>query len=251
MASAVTKWTGLEHYLHALQDPKFWSSSWHTVRYVVLCVALHILLGLGLALLLNTGSLNRTVRLVSRSLLILPWTTTLVVSALMWRLLLNPKFSVFALASDFFGVQWGASLLTNVKFAYMGIVIANVWNFTPFYMLMILARLQAISPVLYEAADIDGASKLDKLIHITLPALAQIIVFLVVFDVIGTFVQFDLVWIMTNGGPLGKTEVLATHCYRMAFEKFDINFSAAIGILMMIGVFLWSAVIFFTGRKAD
>jgi len=248
-ASGRSIWVGLKNYASALDDPRFWSAAWHTVRYVLLCVSLHTLFGLGFALLLNSRWLKRSVKAVFRTLMVLPWTSTLVVTALIWRLILNPQFSPLNALVTCLGINWTQSLLTNTKIAFLGIVLANVWNFTPFYMLMFLAQLQSISPVLYEVAELDGAGAWRKLLYVTLPELEQIAWFLVIYDVIGTFIQFDLVWLMTNGGPLGSTEVLATLCYRTAFESFDLNLASAVGILMVIGMLMWTGVLWIIVRK--
>ncbi len=225
-------WAGMENYLKVLRDPSFWSATVQTIRYVFLSVSLHLILGLGLSVLLVHPYVKMRVRVVARSLLILPWTVTLVVSSLLGRLALNPEFSVFAVIARSVGISWNNAILTHPDIAFWGIVAVNVWNFTPFYMLMILAQLQSIQPSLYEAADVEGATGFHKFIFITLPELKQILKFLIVFDVIGTFIQFDLVWLMTNGGPAGSTEVLATLTYRTAFERFNFNYSAALGICM-------------------
>lgn len=244
-----TVWVGVTHFVQVARAVEFWSAAWHTVRYVVLSVFLHLFLGLLFAIVLNSELLARVAKAGARSLMMLPWTTTLVVSALLWRLLLNPQFSIFRTVVNGLGMTWDRSLLTMVGSAFLGIVIANVWNFTPFYMLMILAQLQSIPRELYEAADIDGAGQLRKLLSITLPQLEELIWFLGIFDVVGTFIQFDLVWLMTNGGPLGSTEVLATLSYRRAFESFDINLGSSIGIMMVLGMAAWTGAMWLVYQR--
>lgn len=249
--TAASNWVGLTNYVKALSDPAFWSASRHTAFYVFMSVSLHLLFGLGLSSILVHPLINERFRAIARSLLILPWTVTLVVSSLMGRLLLNPQFSVFAGVLRTFGIVWDNAILTDPKLALAGIVAVNVWNFTPFYMLMILAQMQSIPPALYEAVDVEGAKGWQKFLFITMPELKQILKFLVVFDVIGTFIQFDLVWLMTNGGPLGRTEVLATLAYRTAFERFDFNYSSTIGILMALFMLVFSGLILLLGNKEE
>jgi len=239
------------NYLKILSDNKFWIATYQTLRYVFLAVPLHILIALILSSLLAHPCLSENIRNISRVLLMLPWTTTLVVAAIMWRLMLNPSFSMFSEILKNFGFSWNQSILTNPKIAFLAIVIAGIWVFTPFYMLMILARMQAIDNTLYEAAEVDGATGWQKFRVITIPELKQTLKFLIIYDIIGTAIQFDLVWLMTNGGPLGSTEVLATYSYRNAFEYFNMSYSATIGVMMVILIALISGTIIFFSKEEN
>jgi len=110
----------------------------------------------------------------------------------------------------------------------------NVWHFTPFYMLMILAGLQSIDPALYEAAMIDGANTMQRVFYVTIPQVRRLLFTLGLFDLVTTLVYFDLIWIATHGGPVGSSEVLATYIYRQAFLSFDFGHAAAVGMLLVI-----------------
>jgi len=140
-----------------------------------------------------------------------------------------------------FDVEW--TLLANPNWALMAVIIANTWFALPFYMLMILASLQAIPKQLYEAASIDGAGIFHRFRFVTIPQLRNTLITLTIFDFIGAFVFFDLIWIMTGGGPVNSTEVLATYAYRLAFERFDFGYSAAVAVLMFLVMIAFSSVL--------
>lgn len=224
---------GIGNFVRAFNDPLFLISVKQSFIFVVLSAVSHVSLGLLLAVLLNQP-MNRLFRNTMRSLIMMPWAITPVVVAVIWRLLYNPHLSIIPsiLKSLGLDVQW--MLLASPTLALPAVTVANVWFSLPFYMLMLLASLQAIPEELYEASSIDGANVIQRFRFVTIPHLRNVLVTLLLFDFIGAFVFFDLIWVMTKGGPVNRTEVMATYAYRLAFERFDFGYSAAVAALMFL-----------------
>ncbi len=232
------KFVGLGNYVRALRDPVFFLGLRQTVIFVVLSTSCHIGLGVLVAVLLNQP-MNRLFRNVVRSLIMLPWAVTPVVVGVIWRLLYNPHLSIIASILGSLGLHTRWMPLASTTWALPAVAAANIWFAMPFYMLMLLASLQGIAPELYEAASIDGANMLQRFWHVTMPRLRGTIVTLTMFDFVGAFVFFDLVWTMTRGGPVDSTEVLATYAYRLAFEQFNFGYSAAVAVLMFLAMLVF------------
>ena len=223
----------LENYAALFHDPTFWAASWHSVLYVVGSAGLHLGLGAAISLALF---LLRDVRGIGilRTFIILPWAVTPAVAAMLWRLIYHPELSIVPNLLAHLGLSVPWNWLGDPRMALLAVVIANAWLFTPFYMLMMLARLQATPLELIDAATVDGATWREVSTLVLLPSLRSLLLTLGAFDVIGTFVQFDMVWVMTGGGPLGSTEVLSTYVYRLAFESFDFGKASAAGIALLV-----------------
>jgi multiple sugar transport system permease protein len=200
---------GLGNFVRAFKDALFLLTVKQSLIFVVLSAGFHVGLGLMVAILLNQR-MNPLFRSAMRSLIMMPWAITPVVVAVIWRLLYNPHLSIIPNILNSLGlnVQW--MLLGSPTLALPAVTVANIWFSLPFYMLMLLASLQAIPGELYEAASIDGANVFQRFRFVTIPQLRNILVTLILFDFIGAFVFFDLIWVMTKGGPANRTEVMAT-----------------------------------------
>ena len=224
---------GLGNFVRAFQDALFLQTVQQSIIFVLLSATFHVALGLFLAILLNQ-KMNPIYRVVIRSLILIPWAITPVVVAVIWRLIYNPHLSIIPeiLKSLGINIQW--MLLANPTWALPAVALANIWFSLPFYMLMILASLQSIPGEIYEAANIDGANIFQRLRYVTIPHLRNILVTLLLFDFIGAFVFFELIWVMTKGGPANRTEVMATYAYRMAFQRFDFGYASAVAVIMFL-----------------
>jgi len=236
-------WVGLGNYVALLDDPLFWKAFGQTVVFTAASVVLHLVIGLGLALLLNM-QLNQTFRSLARGLLIVPWLLAPTVAGMIWVLMLAP-FGVLngVLARlGLIDINFAPSWLGDPSTALGSVTAMNVWRAFPFFMVMLLAGLQAIPKHLYEAADIDGASGLQKFWHITLPQLRGVITTIVLLDSIWTFRAFDPVFVMTGGGPAHASEVLATVIYFDGFQKLRFGYASAEAMVMFIVLFVVSAV---------
>jgi multiple sugar transport system permease protein len=227
------RFIGLGNFARAFYDPLFLQTVKQSLIFVVLSAAFHVSLGLLIAILLNQP-MNPLFRGAMRSLIMMPWAITPVVVAVIWRLIYNPHLSIIPSIFKSVGLNIRWALLADPTWALPAVAVANIWFSTPFYMLMLLASLQAIPDELHEAASMDGANVFQRFRFVTVPYLRNILVTLFMFDFIGAFVFFDLIWVMTKGGPVNRTEVMATYAYRMAFERFDFGYSAALAVLMFL-----------------
>lgn len=236
-------WVGFGNYIALANDPLFWRAFWQTVVFTFFSVLLHLVIGLGLALLLNMN-LDPTFRAAARGLLIVPWLLAPTVAGMIWVLMLQP-FGVLngLLASlGFIDANFTISWLGDPATALGSVTAMNVWRAFPFFMVMLLAGLQAIPKQLYEAAEIDGASLFRQFWHITLPQLRGVITTIVLLDSIWTFRAFDPVYVMTGGGPAHSSEVLATAIYFDGFQKLRFGYASAEAVVMFIVLFIVSAI---------
>ncbi len=225
--------SGLENFLDVFNTPAIGPVVTQTVIFSVGSALLHILLGFGLALYLNSN-LNRRFLTFSRALLLIPWAISPAVAAMVWRLLAHPDISPIGHLVRAINPAWSWMPLASTATALPMLIAINTWQFTPFYMLMILAGLQAIDPTLYEIAMIDGANTIQRVFYITIPQVRRLLLTLALFDVVTTAVYFDLVWITTRGGPAGSTEVLSTYTYRQAFLSFDFGFASSLSVVLFL-----------------
>lgn len=241
-------WVGLGNYVALANDPLFWRSFLNTVVFTAFSVALHLVIGLALAILLNMH-LDPTFRTVARGLLIVPWLLAPTVAGMIWVLMLQPfgmvnsLFASLGLIDPNFAISW----LGDPSTALGSVTAMNVWRAFPFFMVMLLAGLQAIPKQLYEAAEIDGASLVRQFWHITLPQLRSVITTVVLLDSIWTFRAFDPVYVMTGGGPAHASEVLATAIYFDGFQKLKFGYASAEAVVMFVVLFIASA---FSVRRA-
>ena len=234
ITEANPEFVGLAHYREILQDPTFHASLSNTAVFVVGSVIAHLVLGLLFAILLNTDLLPRWLIGIFRALFILPWLLTGAIVAVLWRLILHPH-GIFNYLFQSIGVldvskEW----LSDPKLALLSVTLIQIWRGYPFFMISLLAGLQGISPVLYEAASIDGASAFRRFWSITLPQLKPIIISMALLDLIWTSHEFTIIWMTTGGGPLGKTEMLSTYTYKFAFEKYLFSTSSAAAVITLV-----------------
>jgi len=225
---------GPGNYLWLLQQGVFRLILSNTTIFTVASVGLHLVVGLGLALLLS-AKIHRLARALFRGALILPWMFTAAVVAVNWRLILNP-FGIFnALLAQLHLMSLEAPInwLGELSLALPALILVNLWRGYPFVMLMLLAALQSISPELYEAAAVDGAGACARFRYVTIPSIKPVIASVGLLDAIWNFRLFDLVYLTTGGGPLNSTHVLATYTYRLAFESFEFGKASALAVMML------------------
>lgn len=232
--SSAPVFAGLANSMSTLQDPAFVRALGHTLVFTIASVGASLVLGLGLALLLNHPIRDR-IRAVFRAVYLFPWLFSSAVVAALWVMMLEPfgllnYLLEFVVGERVVGLSW----LSESQTAMAGVILANVWRSCPFVMLMLLSGLQTIPKELLEAAAIDGAGYFRTLFHIILPQLGGIILTVTTLEVIWNFRTFDLIFIMTGGGPLGATEVLSTYVYNEAFRSLDFGRASAAAIFMLL-----------------
>jgi multiple sugar transport system permease protein len=225
-----TPFVGFENYARAMGDDRFWEATWHTVTYILVTVPGAVVVGLGLALLANQPF---KVKWPVRLGLLLPWALPLVFSGLIFRWFFEYSQGLVNNALIAFGLA-PKSWLTDPTLAFIAICIAIVWKTSSFVALVLLAGLQTIPRSLYEAADIDGASRWQQFWEITLPMLRPAIVVALIFRTITAIQTFDIPYAMTNGGPGHATETLAMYIHKTTIDFLDLGYGSALAVLMFV-----------------
>jgi len=225
------RFVGLRNYASLVADSVFQLTSFNTVLYTVVAVTFKLLLGLALALLLNRDF--RAKGLV-RAVVLLPWIVPTAFSALVFWWMFDSTFSVLTWLLLRAGLVGGRiDYLGHPDLARASIIVANVWRGIPFFAVGFLAGLQTISPTLYEAADVDGARAWQKFRYVTLPLLGPLLAILTTFSTIWTFADFQLVWIITRGGPANTTHLYGTLAFQRAIQGGAFGEGAAISNFML------------------
>ncbi|MGP2481882.1 carbohydrate ABC transporter permease [Pantoea eucalypti] len=225
-------WIGLENYLYALTDPDFRASIWRTLYFTVVSVTFEGIIGVLVALLLNQKFIGRN---VLRVLVILPWALPTIVNAMMWRLNFNPDYgSINALLSQLGIIDGYRSWLGSPDAALNAVMFADIWKNYPLVTLLVLAALQSIPEDLFEAARLDGASAWRRFRAITFPAIVAPLGVALVLRTIDAFKIFDIIYVMTRGGPVDSTKTLSFFVYQESFSYLRAGSGAAYAILMTL-----------------
>lgn len=228
--AAGEQYVGLKNYLTAFEDSRFWDSSLHTVLYILVTVPGALVVGLGLAMLAN---MPFRIKWPVRLGLLLPWALPLVFAGLIFRWFFEYNTGVVNDVLRRFGVeplQW----LSDPNLAFAAISIAIVWKSSSFMALMLLAGLQTIPKSLYEAAEVDGATKWQQFVEITLPMLRPAIFVALIFRTITAIQTFDIPYAMTGGGPGDSTETLAMYIHKTTLDFLDFGYGSALAALMFV-----------------
>ena len=231
-------WVGFDNYTTILGSSAVHERALTTLVYVVGAVSLQTLLGFSIAYLISR---RRRGRGLLTTLFLVPMMLSPVVVGLFWRFMLDTQFGVVNSLLGSLGlgsVEW----LTKQRMALFSVIVVDTWQWTPFVMLIALAGLTAVPRYLYEAAAIDRASEWFRFRHITLPLVWPLLLIAVLFRAIEAFRLFDLVYILTSGGPGVSTETLSFHVYKTAFLGFDTGLASAYGILMVVVVIVLAQI---------
>ena len=226
------QWVGLENFEYLLEDPQFWTAVFYSVFYTAVATFGKFALGLWLAILLNN---HLPMKSLLRAIILLPWIVPTVLSALAFWWIYDPQFSIISyLLVDVLHLR-----TTNVDFlgspwpARFSLIAANIWRGIPFVAISLLAGLQTISPSLYEAAMLDGATAWQRLRYITFPMMLPILAIVMTFSIIFTFTDFQLVYAITRGGPVNSTHLLATLAFQRGIAGGELGEGAAIAVSMI------------------
>ncbi len=223
---------GLNNYAHILQDNVFWQSLLNTFVFSGASVVCGFLGGLVLAILLDQ---NLPFGRILRGLCLVPWIIPFIVVGFLFTYMFNFDAGVVNFILRALGaIDSNQAWLARPDLSMITVIIANVWNQTPFYMLMLLAGLQAIPSELKEAACIDGANPLQVFRSITLPHLQNIIVITTILMLIRNFNNFPLIWVMTQGGPIYSTTTLVVYIFRLAFSDFNFGYAATVAVIWLV-----------------
>jgi len=228
---------GFANYKRVLTEKDFWYYFFKTVLWTVLNLVFHVSIGVFLALILNKNLKGKS---IFRTLLILPWAVPQYITALTWRGMFNSEYgAVNLILNSLFGIEY--SWLSTEWGAFAACLITNIWLGFPFMMIIALGGLQSIPDALYEAAEIDGASPWQKFRNITMPMLKPVMVPAITLGVIWTFNNFNVVWLVSNGGePSETTHILVSWVYRAAFFYYRMGYAAAFSLVIFLILFIFS-----------
>jgi ABC-type sugar transport system permease subunit len=229
---AANAFVGLSNYAKLFSDTYFLSAMTRTTLFSLVSVLVEVALGITIAIILNQKFVFQG---FMRGLIILPWALPTVVNAIMWKWIYNAEYGALNAMLTQLGVMSEyKAWLADPIWAMALVIFANIWKETPFVVLMALAALQGIPAELYEAGRVDGASNWQALWRITLPLLKPIIMVAALLEVIWSFQTFDLVYVITSGGPFGSTELIAYRLYLQTFKFLNFGYGAAMAYMVTL-----------------
>ena len=246
------RFAGLSNFVRLFtREPLFRLALWNTIVFTLGSVLFEYLIGLGAALLLT--SRYTPMPNLFKALVLLPWAVPIAINSLIWKFMLAPNYGFINQildrlgAHEFLQMNW----LGNISLVMPVVIGVNVWRSFPFYAITLMAGLATIPRELYESAQVDGASWSARFWHITLPGIKNVSLVIVVLHLIWTFTNFDVIYLLTGGGPLHASEVLPTLLYQQAFELFDMGYASAIGVFILAFLVVTVGPLYFRANGRD
>jgi multiple sugar transport system permease protein len=238
---------GLENFLTVLTDPRFWNAIWVAVVFVLVAVPIEFMLGLAGALVLNAGVKYRSVLV---PMMFIPTMMAPIVVGLLWKIMFAGSWGLLSYnLFERFGILSGTSIFGSPNLALYGIILVDIWQWTPFMMLAFFAGLQSLPINPYRAAAIDGANPVQVFFLITLPLLAPLLVVIAILRLIDAFKIFDSIFILTGGGPGDATESPSMLAYKMVFEYWEIGEASALAVLIWLLFFGFCNLFYQVAKK--
>jgi multiple sugar transport system permease protein len=236
----LSTFVGLRNFEYIFADPLFWDSFWQATVWTLLSIVFQTVLGVAMALLLHQTLPGIA---VFRGLLLFPYIVPTVVIALIWRWIFNPEIGVVNYALQSAGlikepIYW----LSTPSMAMASTILLNVWKYTPFVVICVLARLQTVPLELYDAAKVDGAGVARRFLDVTLPQLKEVLIVVIVFRTIWTFNKFEEIYLLTKGGPGTSTFNLAVYSFEQSIANLRLGVGAATGVVMMVMLSIGSII---------
>jgi multiple sugar transport system permease protein len=243
------RWVGLDSFVSAFTNPRVWSSLWTTLLFAAVCVSAEMVLGIALAL-----ALEHPVRGMAffRTLFILPMMIAPIAVGLAWRYMFDAQFGLINAVLGVFGIA-AKTWLADPTLAFVAIVVADVWQWTPFVFIMMIAALANVDGAVIEASRIDGARWWAMTFRVKLPMVMHVIAITLMMRLIDAFRVLEVVYVLTFGGPGDSTEILALHIYKTAFVGQQLGVAAAISVLLLLVVaaLSWGALRLSNPMKGD
>lgn len=231
---------GFENFVTAFtDDPQFWQTLGFSLQWVAVEVVLQLLLGLGLALIVNQTFIGRA---MARALVFSPWAVSGVLTSTIWLLIFNSQTGITRYLADMGIGTYGTSWLSDTSTVFPAVVVAELWRGVPFFAILILADLQSVSKDLYEAAEVDGASRFRQFFHITLPHLKDAIILSTLLRAVWEFNNVDLLYTLTGGGPAGETTTLPLRIASIAVDSHDFGYASALTSIAFVILLFCSMV---------
>ena len=234
------QWVGLDNFVSAFSNEQVWSSLWTTLLFAGICVSAEMVLGIALAL-----ALEHPVRgmAVFRTIFILPMMIAPIAVGLAWRYMFDAQFGLINALLGLFDIK-AMTWLADPSLAFIAIVIADIWQWTPFVFIMMLAALASVDSAVLEAARIDGANWWQQIFLVKLPMVMHVIAITLMMRLIDAFRVLEVIYVLTFGGPGNSTEILALHIYKTAFVGQQMGVAAAVSVLLLVVVagLSWAAL---------
>lgn len=240
--------SGLSNYGRMFSDGRFWQSLWNTTVFTTSSVLLELILGIGVALVLNQAFKGRG---IVRTITLIPWALPTAVMGVAWAWIFNDQYGVVNDILRRLGlIETGISWLGNPTLAMIAVILADVWKTTPFIALLLLAGLQSIPGDLYEAHSLDGATPWQSFWKITIPLLMPQIIVSLLFRFAQAFAIFDLIQVMTGGGPGGATETVSIYIYSTVMRYLDFGYGSALIVVTFLILVIAVAIASFLLTRA-
>ncbi len=227
---SMTGFAGIENFKTITEDEHFAQAVKNTILWTVFSVAGEYLMGMITAVLLNQKFKGRA---IFRTCIFIPWLVPIIVAGMTWDWMLNPEFGIVNYMLKNMGlISESINFLGDSKYALATVIFVNIWRSFPYYTISFLSAMQSIPGDLAEAASIDGAGMFRRFFSVTLPQLRSVSLVILFIHVIWTAVNFDFIWVMTEGGPNYATETLPVMIYRYSMRKFDVGAASALSTMM-------------------
>lgn len=240
---------GFDNYVFLLRDPEFWAAVWRGTVYALSTIVLQIVLGVATALLLNEFFPGRG---ILRAIVIFPYVVPTVVAVIIWKWLLNSQFGLINYVIESAGVVEQPISFMGKDWIMVSLIIVSVWQFFPFVVIGVLARLQTIPEELYEAATVDGANTWQRFIHVTLPQLRSVLFVIVLLRSIWMFTKFDTPWLMIlGGGAETYIRTLPIYTYMRTFAYYEAGLGSAMAVVMFLALAGAAALYFRIWRREE
>jgi multiple sugar transport system permease protein len=238
------RFVGFDNYAFLARDARFWGALARTSYFTVVSVGAELAIGLAFALLLHARTPLRT---LLRTAVLVPWAIPTVVSARMWSFLFRHDDPAIGMALPTFDVDW----LGTPGYAMHAAILVDVWKTTPFVALLLLAGLAGISPALYDSAAVDGASRSRTFFNVTLPLLRPAIMVTALLRALDAFRVFDVVYVLTEGGPANTTETLSVYAYKTMMRGGDFGYGSALSVVTFLCVVALGVAYFMSTRREE
>ncbi|GAA2563157.1 MULTISPECIES: carbohydrate ABC transporter permease [Streptomyces] len=233
-------YAGFDNFVHIFtEDPLFWDTLVFSAKWVFVEVGLQLLFGLALALIVNQTFVGRG---LGRALVFSPWAVSGVLTSAIWVLLYNSQTGITRYLADLGIGEYGVSWLSDTSTVFPAAVVADLWRGVPFFAILILADLQSVSKDLYEAAEVDGASRIKQFWHITLPHLKDAIILSTLLRAVWEFNNVDLLYTLTGGGPAGETTTLPLYIANTSVESHNFGYASALTTVAFVILLFCSMV---------
>jgi multiple sugar transport system permease protein len=243
------RFIGLRNFADLLTDSIFHQTAWNTLVYAMVTVPFKAALGLGLALLLNN---HMRFSNPIRAAVMMPWIVPTALSTLGWFMIFDPVFSPFSWLFRQLGlITQNINFLGDPKLAIASVCLANIWRGTPFFGITILAGLQAVPNELHEAAAIDGAGMWHRFRHVTVPHIKGVVLIATLLSIIWTFADFQLIYVLTKGGPANQTHIFGTYAYQIGLSATEIGMGAAIALYMFPILSVFAVILLIYLRREE